>query len=133
MSNDPFENVIAAMLDDKLINPAFKRGLESARHTYREVRPIGMQTFIRIVREFRFLDLDAMQAAGFFAGAKYASSEPVEAHAWREWTKFRHDPIDWFLRRDDETQRKLWTMVERRINLTMTVSEEHRTDERAAP
>lgn len=133
MSNDPFENVITAMVADPLIHPAFKRGLESARETYREGRQIGMQAFIRVVREFRFLDLDVMQAAGFFAGAKHASSDAVAAHAWREWTKFRHDPIDWFLRRDDDTQRKLWTLVERRINPTMTVSEAHRTDAQAAP
>lgn len=133
MSNDTFENVIAAMIADPLINPAFKRGLESARETYREGQKVGLQGFIRIVREFYFLDIDAMQAAGFFVGAKHASKDYAEAHAWREWTKFRHDPLNWLLRRDDETQRKLWTLVERRINPTMTVSEAHRTDTQAAP
>lgn len=49
------------------------------------------------------------------------------------WGTFRRDPFRWFIRADDGTARKLFTMIERRHEPMFKTSEALRVDEEAAP
>lgn len=49
------------------------------------------------------------------------------------WNSFRTDPFRWFIRADDETARKLWTLIERRHEPMFKTTEGLRGDTEAAP
>lgn len=81
-----------------------------------------MAEFHNALRIMLSLDLDELAAAGVIAGD--------DLKAWRS---FRTDPFRWFVRADDDTARKLFTMIERRQQPMMKVTEPHRIDSEAAP
>ena len=49
------------------------------------------------------------------------------------WGTFRRDPFRWFIRADDETARKLFTLIERRAEPMFKTTEALRVDDEAAP
>jgi hypothetical protein len=81
-----------------------------------------MADFHNLLRILVSLDWDDLSAAGIIA------RDDVKA-----WNSFRNDPFRWFIRADDETARKLWTLIEHRQNPMMTVTEQRRIDPEAAP
>lgn len=79
-------------------------------------RPLLLADFRNAVNALGHIDLDQMQALGFFTGARNADArkgtdEMIATGAWTRWTSFRNDPIKWLLHADDETQQKVWALV----------------------
>jgi hypothetical protein len=68
------------------------------------------------------LDLPDLTAAGVMRAGDHNA-----------WGTFRRDPFRWFIRADDETACKVWTLIERRHEPMFKVTEAHRIDDEAAP
>ena len=81
-----------------------------------------MADFHNMLRIMVSLDLPDLTAAGVIA-----------RNDLKAWNSFRTDPFRWFIRADDETARKLWTVIERRHEPMFKVTEAHRIDDEAAP
>jgi len=68
------------------------------------------------------LDAHDLEAAGIIARGDHNG-----------FGTFRRDPFRWFIRADDATARKLFTLIERRQAPMLGVGEAHRCDDEAAP
>ena len=68
------------------------------------------------------LDRDDLEGAGIIKRGDHNS-----------WGTFHRDPFRWFIRTDDETARKLFTLIERIQDPTFKVTEALRVDDEAAP
>lgn len=116
-----------------------KVALDETMETAAKVtKRISLDDFRNVVGILKSLDLPDLQAAGLLCEARPAAVGETVAMArarveWRAWERFRADPLSWMLVADDVLQCKIWTLVERRLYPTITVSEAHRTDDNAAP
>ena len=90
-------------------------------------RPLLLADFRNAVNALGHIDLDQMQAIGFFVAATITANHPsdtphattmtavIATEAQARWKAFRADPITWLMQRDDETQQKVWALVEAQL------------------
>jgi hypothetical protein len=83
---------------------------------------IRMADFHNMLRIMTSLDAHDLEAAGV-----------IQRGDHNAWGTFRRDPFRWFIRADDETARKLWTVIERRHQPMFRTTEGLHNDTEAAP
>lgn len=80
----------------------------------------SLQNVLRILVS---IDLHELKAEGVFSDARLIGHkignhakgvDLPEARAWHDWCKFRDDPFRFFLRCDDDTAKRIWSIIIKR-------------------
>ncbi len=75
--------------------------------------------FHNALRILRSIDLHELQAVGLWTDATCPPPEAGNDHpgfeSWQKWLGFSGSPYVFFIRCDDETADKIWSVVEKRL------------------
>ena len=83
---------------------------------------IRMAEFHNMLRIMVNLDRPDLEAAGIIPRGDHNA-----------WGSFRRDPFRWFIRADDQTARKLFTLIQNRHEPMFKTTEGLRIDDESAP